>query len=139
MKIILKSATGTEQILCDGHVVAKDKHIGPSGQSLSAPIEVQPGRFLRAINGRPLNRGNKIVRGSFSVTRECASFLAAEKFCWTYQRDVLREGSLIILAEDSAGGTEKLTLANTTVDDVRCVQIGVTVLITYTISGGALT
>jgi hypothetical protein len=106
---------------------------------LTGPIQVQVGQFLRATNATPYNRGNKVVRGAFSVFRECASFLAAEKFCWTYQRDLSRSGNLIILAEDSAGGTEKLTLANTTVDDVRCVQIGVTVLITYTISGGALT
>ena len=139
MRIILKTAEAVEHILCDGAVPAVDKHVGPTDLRTSGPIQTQAAQFLRATDGKAHNRGNKLVRVSFSVTRECAGASAAEKFCWTYQRDVARAGTLSIRAEGSTGSLDKLSLADAIVDDVQCQQIGCVVIVTYTITGGALT
>lgn len=138
MKIILKSGS-TEQILCDGHTNAQNKHVGPSGLRISGNVTPEEQRFLRATTGKPQNRGNLIIRISFGVVRECASFLAAEKFCATYQRDVLRGGSLYLLAENATGGFEKLVLADAVLVEVLTLHTGVTVDLNYTLIGGTLT
>ncbi len=139
MRIILKSGT-TEATLCHGATQgAVDKHVGPTALRVSGPVQTQPAAAMRAVTATPYNRGNKVVRVSFQVVRQCASASAAEKFCFQYQRDVLRAGTLHIFAESSAGAYEIMQLANTVLDDVQAEQIGVTVLITYTLSGGALT
>lgn len=139
MRIILKTAANTEHILCDGAQPVVGKHCGPQDLRVSGPIQAQVAQALRATNATPYNRGNKVVRVSWSVTRECPSASAAEKFCFTYQRDLARAGTIAILAEGAAGAIDKLTLANAVIDDVQCQHIGCSVIITYTVSGGALT
>jgi hypothetical protein len=139
MRIVLKSTTG-ESTLCHGATQgAVDKHVGPTGLRVSGPIQMQPATAMRAVAATPYNRGNKIVRVAFQVVRQCATAAAAEKFCFQYQRDVLRAGTLHIFAESSAGAYEIMQLANTVLEDVQAEQIGLTVLISYTLSGGALT
>jgi len=142
MKIIIKDTSttpATEQILCDGHVVAVNKSVGPSNLQTSGPMAGQISEFLRAANIKARGRGNKRTAISFSVTRECASAQAAEKLCLTHLRDCLRSDTLICLAEGTQGQLDKLTIANVHITDIGCAQVGLTVLINYSIVGGVLT
>lgn len=139
MRIILKSGT-TEHVLCHGPVPGVGKHMGPlSGMRINGAVRSQDAEILRAVNAVPYNRGNKTVRVSFSVLREFAISPDAEKFCWTYQRDVLRSGSLKLMSETAVRRGLILTLANTVLDDVQTEFIGLSVMINYTLHGGALT
>lgn len=139
MRIILKSGA-TESILCDGALTGVlDKHIGPSGLRVSGPIQPQIATAMRATNATPYNRANKLTRIAFQVMRQCQSASAAERYCFTHQRDVLRAGTLRIFAQGADGAFEELQLANTILEDVQCEQIGLAVQIAYTLSGGALT
>ena len=137
MRILMKSGT-TEQVLCHGHVDGVDRHVGPSNLRTAGPIEVQVAEFLRGANVAAYNRGNLKSSLSFSVHRECASAQAAEKFCLTHPRDCLRSDTCVILAENATGGTEKLTMSSAAVTDVQCEQIGVGVIVSYQIIGGAI-
>jgi hypothetical protein len=137
MKILIKSGT-TEHTLCHGHITGTDKHVGPSDLLCSGPVSVEIGRYIRATAAIPYNRANRVSTISFSVTRECASALAAELFCLTHLRDLLREGTLYIHAQSAAGGTEQITLSNAIVQDVQCRHVGLTVLVAYQIVGGTI-
>jgi hypothetical protein len=138
MRILMKSGT-TEQILCHGHVEGIDKHVGPSNLRTSGPISVQQGEFLRATYGKAYNRNNLKTMLSFSITRECASAQAAEAFCLTHLRDVLRSNTCVVQAEGSKGGKTTITISDAVLQEPVCEQIGVSVVITYTILGGAIT
>ncbi len=138
MRIILKFGA-TEHTLCHGPTWAVDNHVGPTGLQVSGPISLQVAEALRATNATPYNRANLITRVAFTVTRECASAKAAEKFCFTHIRDVLRSGTIYLLCEDNAGAYDTLTLANAVLQEPTCTQIGQSVQIAYTIIGGALT
>lgn len=139
MRIILKSGS-SESILCDGAMAGSvDKHVGPTALRVSGPIQSQVAPAMRAVNATPISRSNKVTRIAFGVLRQCQSAVAAERYCFTHPRDVLRSGTLRIFAQGSAGAFEELQLANTILEDVQCEQIGLTVQIAYTLSGGALT
>jgi hypothetical protein len=138
MRIIIKSGT-TEQIICDGHVAGADKSVGPSNLRVEGPVLPQVRERLRATEVAISNRYNRRTVVRFSVTRECQSAKAAEKYAFTHQRDCQRADTLICLAEGADGSTEKLTLASAHIGNVVCEQIGVSVIVTYDIQGGALT
>jgi hypothetical protein len=138
MRILMKSGS-TEQVLCHGHVTGVDTHVGPTELRVSGPVASQPERFFRAAAGKVYNRANRITTVSFSVTRECASAQAAEKFCFTHPRDALRENTAIFQAEDAGGGRDAMTLADAALTNVVCAQIGVSVIVQYEIAGGQLT
>lgn len=138
MRILVKSGS-TEQVLCHGHVTGVDKHVGPTGLRVSGPVAAQVAQFLRATQVTVWNRANREVRVAFGITRECASAIAAEKFCFSHPRDCLRSTTVIIQAEGQAGAFDKLTLANAVVTQVACEQFGVAVVVNYEIVGGSIT
>ena len=138
MQILIKSGL-IQQTLCHGHVTGPDRHVGPQDLLVAGPIAAQVAETIRATNALVYHRGNLQTAITFSVTRECASPQAAELFCFTHPRDVLREDTLIILAQTANGGTSKLTLAGAAIQDVQCRQVGLSVLVSYNIIGGALT
>jgi hypothetical protein len=139
MRIVLKSGT-TEHVLCDGHVDGTNKSIGPlAGMQTSAPISVDEARPVRATTATPYSRGNRLFTLAFSVVRECDSAKAAEAYCLTHPRDVLRAGTLYVFAEGSSGDRQPYTLANAVLREVVCTHTGVSVTIAYTVVGGQLT
>lgn len=140
MQILVKdTATGSVQTLCHGHGTGVDKHVGPSDLITEGPISVQMAEFLRATNAKAYSRGNRKARLSFSVTRECASLQAAEAFCLTHPRDLQRADTVLIVAQGNRGAVTNLAIGNAVVENVQCRQIGVTVQISYTLTGGAIT
>ena len=96
-------------------------------------------RPVRATTATPYSRGNRLFTLAFSVVRECASAKAAEAYCLTHPRDVLRSGTLYIFAEGSSGDRQPSQLANAVLREVVCTHTGVSVTISYTVVGGQLT
>ena len=140
MRLLMKnSATLSEEQLCHGHVVGAGKHVGPTDLRVGGPIAVQKAQFLRATAGKSYARGNLTCTVSFSITRDCSTYEAAERFCFQHPRDVLREDTLLILAEGTRQETVKLTLSDAALESCDCRQLGVAVIVSYVISGGALT
>lgn len=138
MRIVLKSDSG-EEILCDGHVTGPDRNVGPmDDMRSSSPILMEIAQYLRGETAKPIARGNARLNLAFSVTRECADAAAAEHFMVFYHKTVLRKGTLYVIAEGSEGKTEALTLRDAVLQEPNCQQIGCTVIIHYTIVGGAI-
>lgn len=91
--------------------------------------------LLRAENAMPRDRGNLLVRGSFSTSRLFAS--AAEAWAWSLDYDSAfpRSGTLRLDLPLAGGGVMRRELVNAVIERASRRVIGCTVLINYQFMG----
>lgn len=126
----------TTQTLAAGSARAVGLPIGPSGLSISGPVQAQPRTFMRGSAAKFANRGNKTTSIAFSVFYEFASIDVAEAFVCTHRSTVLRAGTLEM--ESTNGAISQV--ADAVMLDPAIRQItGVSIRVDYSIQGGAET
>lgn len=97
-------------------------------------LQIVPG--LRAQYAQAINRGNRTHTLRFSITRTYADFAAVEAALLDHPADVPTNGTVEITTE---GGTPIVRyMRNATVHAFAARQIGVSIVWTYTITGGEI-
>jgi hypothetical protein len=126
----MKITIGTFE-LCGG--AAKDEF--PDGMTLDDSYTVQVRKLIRATAAKPINRGNRTVNVSFSVTREHGDHRAACEYALKHSADIPTIGDVVFVCE--ATGTTSLKLLNGTIQKHNVPQIiGCTTIHRYEIIGG---
>ncbi len=105
-----------------------------NGNRLQEPVP-----FLRGIQIRVFDRGNRSTILTFSITRQHTDNLAAEEFIVVHQVNLPSAGTLEIHAENPTTNIKKLYIANAVLGPVEATHSGVSSTTRYTIHGGAPT
>lgn len=137
MRIVIKSATNAETVLCDGPGRGLDKLWGPINDSggIDDAIMFDSQKRMRAAATRTVNRGNKAISMTVMVSRQCGSIPAAFAWQMQFHATCIRSGEIYFATQDPAGNsvTWKLTSAGL---NLRTTPVGATRVVTYTIQGG---
>lgn len=132
MQVILKGSPDFN--LADGAEHGLNKRVGPGDDMrVGAKVNLQVDEILRATAVKIRNRGNLSGRVSFSVQMECNSIEAATFQAFAFPFNVPRAGDIWFVE-----GTRTIKLIGGGIEDISTVQIGKTIIITYTIVYGAV-
>lgn len=112
---------------------------GSRGLRIDGRQLVQQGQFLRATNGRPFARGNRVRTVSFSVHREFDNYRDAETFLLEHAASALTNGTLVMIARADTGAQTRRYLSNAVVEVANGDQIGVSIDFDYVIRGSQMT
>jgi hypothetical protein len=121
-------------ILCHGADRAVGKHCGPLGTTEFDPAaQMQPGEFLRATVIKAFDRGNIRHQIAFRISRLFTD--PDDAFLWalTYPSTVTRSGTVTFIS-----GASSVTMADSVLDPPKCTTIGVSVEVSYRLTGGAI-
>lgn len=130
----MKITIGSD-VLCDGPDRTAGKHAGPLGRVEFDPVaNVQVGEFLRATTIKAFDRGNIRHQVSFRISRLFTSADDAFDWCLSYPSTVTRSGSVVFQS-----GTASKTMADAVLQPPKMSILGVTVEVSYTLVGGAIT
>ena len=120
-------------VLCEGDVSGQY----PENLTIDGMRNIQPAQFLRAVNGKPIGRGNRTTRISFAITREHATHHAAVIWAIEHETALPENGLVEILLQ--GGGTTRLYLHDGQLESHRVTPIiGCATVHQYTLVGGAL-
>jgi hypothetical protein len=139
--MIIKLTSGaTVQTLCDGYAYRGQTgyNVGPinlSGLDINW-LARQASTPLRAAAAVPFAGTNSTVRISFGITRE----FSTEADAWEWAHYTLPAGILLIGTLGFFVTTKKhCDIANASLQSLRIVPVGVTVDVTFSFEGGAMT
>lgn len=129
MKITIGSDT-----LCDGAERGVGKHCGPLGITEFDPsAQLQVGEFLRATTVKAFDRGNIRHQVAFKISRLFADTDSAFLWALAYPSTVTRSGSVVF-----ESGSASVTMSDAVLDPPKCSIIGVSVEVSYRLTGGAI-
>lgn len=137
-RVILKTATAEHLLANGGAARGVNEPMGPEGWDYTSGTDEQIVKPIRGAHGHPINRGNEISRISFSASIEFASLRAAGDFALTYRGTLPRKGSLVVISQGEGAAPLARTIERASIPSLRLRPVGRTVVITYTITGGAL-
>lgn len=106
---------------------------------MTPKINIQTDQFLRGAAVRVRDRKNLATTITFGTTREFPTVWAAENWVLDYEATQPREGQLILESQMGGGAVVRRYLANAVVEPPDRQVIGVSVILKYTIQGGAIT
>ena len=118
--------------------VSERTHSSAGDLVISPQAEVQVSAFVRGAYARPLDRGNVLNVISFSTTRKFASPAEAQQWALDYDADFPRSGTLYLDTVSPLGLIVRRVMANAVVDPPRRRLAGATVLLDYSVRGGAI-
>ena len=126
------------KILLGNFSLAAGDAESPEDLRIDGRREVQTATFLRAVGAAVLARGNRLCTVSFAITREHASYGAAESFLFSHAATLPASGAVRFICEDQDGAQVQYTaLAAVATDQGR--QLGVTTTHRYQLICGSLT
>ncbi len=137
MRIALQPETGPLVWLA-GDPEADERTFSSAGDlRLNGDILVQEDALLRAKNRRFRDRGNLSETITFSTVRKFASSAEAQLWAIDYNRTMPRAGTLIIRIDQPGGGIVNRYLSNAVVRPPARTEIGLSILLSYTVQGSA--
>lgn len=139
MRILIKSATKAETVLCDGPGRGPDKMWGPLNNSgaIDDTVLIDPQQGMRAPSIRMVNRLNRSINMTLVVSRQCASIPAAFAWQMDFHATCIRAGDIFFTEADTSGNTVTWKLT-TAVLNIATTPMGATRVVTFTIQGGEL-
>lgn len=137
MRISLYSGS-TLYPLAGENGVSERTHSSAADFQLTPESEVQVVAFVRGEYAKPIDRGNLLNVLRFTTTRQFATPAEAQLWCLDYHSNVPSAGLLYF---DAIAGayTIRRQMENAVVRPPRRRTIGSTVLLDYTVEGGAIT
>lgn len=138
IKIILRSPQNNEYVLCHGPTRGLGLHVGPDRLMHDDNLMVGNIKRLGAAWSKFESRGNQETQLAFAVHVEFATIHEAVNYAWRYKSTIPREGSVIVVCRENNIDYPS-TITNCVIHRVPCQQVGVSVLINYTIIGGQVT
>ena len=100
---------------------------------------LQEDTFVRGRQARMTDRGNLKTSIRWNTVRKFATAEEASIFLLDYDNNTVREGTLILNIPQTSGGVITRALPNAVVSPPRRRQTGVSVFLSYTAQGGAIT
>lgn len=129
MRITITADGGSPVTLCD------HGRGGPSGLTPVALRNVDVLQFVLGQYAKPKNRGNTLNQLTFSVSKQHASYTAAQLYIFTLEETLPSTGELDIELEDQQ---THLVARNATLEYTVLPLLGVMSTVTYTIKYGKL-
>lgn len=137
MKILLKIATGTEYVLAHGPERVLGQHVGPGNVEHVNSVLVDPRQRIRATAKKFRSMGNMSSDFAIPVEVEFADLHSAHDYMVMYPIELPREGSLIFISRvDDV--ERKYRMNDAVINSLSVRQNGVSLAITYNVSGGLL-
>jgi len=129
----LKVGSGYTLVHGSGHGV--DLHVGPGDDGRNdVRSNIQIDQILRGTNPKLKSRANKSGRWTFSVQCQKASIEAAADYKFRYPIELPDQGDIWVTQDN------KITkLINACIENCSTAQIGITVIINYSIVYGQVT
>jgi len=124
MRITITPEEGSPFVLCD--------HGRESASGFTAQVlrSVEALRFVQATYSKPKNRGNALNQITFSVTKEHATYTAAQEYLLSQTTLVPTSGTLVVELEDQA---RTMSADDATVEVAPLPILGVKTTINYTL------
>lgn len=117
------------------HIAAGGKE-SPKNFRISATRDVQVLKFLRGLNAKSVNRGNRQVNVVFEVTRLFDNEEEAERFVLEHENTLPGGGEVHFISELN---TNVLKLRDAVLTQNESSYMGATSFHSYQISGGIIT
>jgi hypothetical protein len=139
--MVIKLTSGaTVQTLCDGYAYRGSTGYSHGPTSLSGLdinwLARQASTPLRAPAAVPFAGTNSTVRVSFGITRE----FSTEEAAWEWAHYTLPSGIFLIGTLGFFLTTKKhCDIANASLQSLRIIPVGITVDVTFSFEGGAMT
>ena len=117
--------------------VSERVHSSAGDFQLTPQSAVEVAEYVRGTHARPFDRGNLLHVMAFSTSRAFASVAEAQLWALDYEAAFPRSG---VLYFDSVNGsyTHRRQMANAVVDPPRRRVMGASVMLDYTVRGGAI-
>lgn len=136
MRIALRTSDDTTYWLAGNPAISEREHSSAGDLAVDAATGQQVDRYVRGTAGRVRDRGNILTTLRFSTTRIFATADAAALWALDHDASYPREGTLLI---DPAGdGGIDRYLENAVISPPSRRIIGCSVLLSYTVTGGAV-
>ncbi len=126
------------KILIDNFSLTAGGDGSPENLRLNGQREVQTAAFLRAAGAGVFARGDRVNTISFAVTREHASYGAAEGFLFSHAATLPASGALTAICEDARGAQVCYAAQASAVRADEGTQRGITTTHVYTLVCGAI-
>ena len=126
------------KILLDHFSLAAGGDESPENLRVNGRRQVQTAVFLRAASAGIYARGERVNTITFAVTREHASYGAAESFLFSHAATLPAAGALTLLCEDAGGAQVRYVARASAVTADEGTQRGVTTTHVYTLVCGAV-
>lgn len=126
------------QIFIGNFSLAAGDGESPENLSINGKRQVQTAGFLRAADAGIFARGDRVNTISFAVTREHASYGAAEGFLFSHAAALPAGGMLTVICEDASGAQVRYAAQASAVTADAGTQRGVTTTHVYTLVCGAI-
>ena len=127
------------KILLNQFSLAAGGDQSPENLRINGQRQVQTAGFLRAASTGVFARGDRVNTLSFAITREHASYGAAESFLFAHAATLPASGTLTAICEDAGGAQVRYTAQASAIRADRGTQRGVTTTHVYTLVCGAIT
>jgi len=137
MRIALKPPGQPLRWLAGQPGISESEFPSAGAFALVPSIEKQQVRRLRAAGALVLDRRNLLTAVSWETSRLFATVQAAALFALDYDAGA-RAGTLIFETPLEGGGVSRRYLANAVVDPPTRKLLGITVLLSYSASGGII-
>ena len=127
------------KIFLDQFSLAAGGDESPENFRVHGQSAVQTAGFLRAASAGVFARGGRVNTLSFAVTREHASYGAAEAFLFSHAATLPASGTLTAVCEDAGGAQVRYVAQAAAIRTDEGTQRGITTTHVYTVVCGAIT
>ena len=127
------------KIFLDQFCLAAGGDESPENLRVNGQRQVQTADFLRAADAGVFARGGRVNTLSFGITREHASYGAAESFLFAHAAVLPASGTLVVICEDAGGPQVRYAAHAAAVRTDEGTQRGITTTHVYTIVCGTIT
>ena len=139
MRVALTPTGGTTRWLAGTPGTSEREHSSASDIRINGEILTQENNYLRSQTGEVVDRGNLKTTITFGTSRLFATANEAEMFSADYDSTSPRSGTLILEFVQPLGSVTRRYLRKAVVFPPVRQVIGCTVILNYTVRGGAIT